>query len=64
MLTWIFTLAGLPALSVPCGRSDSGMPVGLQLIGRYRDERTVLAAAQALEAELGLDMRPPAPWGV
>jgi amidase len=64
MLTWIFTLAGLPALSVPCGRSDSGMPVGLQLIGRYRDERTVLAAARALEGELGLDMRPPAPWGV
>jgi amidase len=62
-LTWAFTLTGLPALSLPCGRTEAGLPVGLQLVGRHREERTVLAAAEALEAELGLDMRPPAPWG-
>jgi amidase len=63
LLTWIFTLTGSPTLSMPCGRTETGIPIGMQLIGRYRDERTVLAAAAAAEAELGLDMRPPAPWG-
>jgi aspartyl-tRNA(Asn)/glutamyl-tRNA(Gln) amidotransferase subunit A len=41
-------VAGLPAVSVPCGMSD-GLPVGLQLIGRHFDEKTILGAAKALE---------------
>ena len=41
-------LAGLPALSVPCGLA-SGMPVGLQLIGRPLEEHTLLKAAAAFE---------------
>ena len=41
-------LAGVPALSMPCGLSD-GMPVGLQLIGRPLDEATILRVGDALE---------------
>ena len=46
-------LAGLPALSVPCGLSE-GLPVGLQLMGRAWDEATLLALAQAVEDDAGL----------
>jgi aspartyl-tRNA(Asn)/glutamyl-tRNA(Gln) amidotransferase subunit A len=42
-------LTGLPAISVPCGLTSGGLPTGLQLIGRYKDERTVLRAAYAYE---------------
>jgi amidase len=62
-LSWVVSVTGLPALSVPCGRTASGMPVNLQIVGPYLSERRVLAAAQALESELGLDLRPPPPYG-
>lgn len=42
-------LAGLPAISLPCGFSKAGMPIGLQLIGRAFEEETVLRAAHAYE---------------
>jgi aspartyl-tRNA(Asn)/glutamyl-tRNA(Gln) amidotransferase subunit A len=42
-------LAGLPGLSVPCGFSAAGLPIGLQLIGRPLDEATILTAAYAYE---------------
>jgi aspartyl-tRNA(Asn)/glutamyl-tRNA(Gln) amidotransferase subunit A len=42
-------LAGLPAISVPCGLSPSRLPIGLQLTGRPFDESTILAAAHAYE---------------
>ncbi|MBI5655158.1 Asp-tRNA(Asn)/Glu-tRNA(Gln) amidotransferase subunit GatA [Candidatus Uhrbacteria bacterium] len=41
-------VAGLPAVSVPCGKAD-GMPVGMQLIGRHFDEAGILAAARIFE---------------
>ncbi len=44
-------LAGLPALSVPCGFTGGRLPVGLQLIGRSFDEETLLRAADAFERE-------------
>ena len=42
-------LSGLPAISIPCGFSSQGLPIGLQLIGRRLDEATVLRAAYAYE---------------
>ena len=52
-LSDIFTisvnLAGVPALSMPCGFSSEGLPIGLQLIGKPFDEETVLRAASTYE---------------
>ena len=42
-------LAGLPALSLPCGFDGDGMPVGLQIIGKHFDEATILRLAYAYE---------------
>jgi aspartyl-tRNA(Asn)/glutamyl-tRNA(Gln) amidotransferase subunit A len=52
-------LAGVPAISVPCGRDSAGLPIGLQLTAKALDEATVFRAGSALENDLGLDMRPP-----
>lgn len=48
-------LAGVPALSMPCGLSASGLPVGVQLIGKAFDEATLLRAAYCYEQNAGLD---------
>jgi aspartyl-tRNA(Asn)/glutamyl-tRNA(Gln) amidotransferase subunit A len=53
-------LAALPGLSMPCGLTREGLPVGLQLIGKAFDEETVLQAAHAYEQNRGFEMgRPP-----
>jgi aspartyl-tRNA(Asn)/glutamyl-tRNA(Gln) amidotransferase subunit A len=44
-----YNITGFPAISVPCGFSSEGMPIGLQLAGRPFDEETVLRAAHAYE---------------
>ena len=44
-----FNINGFPAMTVPCGFSDDGLPIGLQLGGRPFDEETVLRAAYAYE---------------
>jgi aspartyl-tRNA(Asn)/glutamyl-tRNA(Gln) amidotransferase subunit A len=46
-------LAGLPAISIPCGFTRDRLPVGLQLVGRMWDEATILRAADAYERETG-----------
>jgi aspartyl-tRNA(Asn)/glutamyl-tRNA(Gln) amidotransferase subunit A len=43
------SLAGIPAISLPCGFSRAGLPIGLQIIGRAFEEETVLRAAHAYE---------------
>ena len=48
-LTYVVTLATNPALSLPCGVDEHGMPFGLQVVGRLRGDAALLAAAQGLE---------------
>ena len=52
-------LSGTPAVSIPCGLDEAGLPIGVQVMGRLRDEATVLRAAYALEQEIRFDARPP-----
>jgi aspartyl-tRNA(Asn)/glutamyl-tRNA(Gln) amidotransferase subunit A len=47
--TRVFNLLGLPAITVPCGFSSEGLPIGLQLVGRLLEEAAVLRAAHAYE---------------
>ncbi len=46
----IFNLTGQPAVTVPCGLTPNGLPVGLQIVGRLRADGLVLRAARAFEA--------------
>lgn len=49
ILTVPANLTGLPAISLPCGFSEEGLPMGLQIIGKHFDESTVYRAAYAYE---------------
>ncbi|TRM11581.1 Asp-tRNA(Asn)/Glu-tRNA(Gln) amidotransferase subunit GatA [Lentibacillus cibarius] len=49
ILTIPVNLAGVPGISVPCGFSGEGLPIGLQIIGKAFDERTVYRTAHAYE---------------
>lgn len=62
-LTYVVTLATNPALSLPCGRDEHGMPFGLQLIGPLRGDAALLGAAQSLERAFDTvpEMRRPRP---
>ena len=42
-------IAGVPAISIPCGVDSEGMPIGMQLIGNRFDEETILNAAYTFE---------------
>ena len=48
-----------PALSVPCGFTEEGLPVGLQIVGRHRDEWSVLQIAHAFEQATQISRRKP-----
>ena len=52
-------LAGVPAISLPCGVSNEGLPAGVQLIGRAFDEATLLRAAHCYEQHSGIQMGKP-----
>ena len=54
-----FNLTRLPAASVPCGRTEAGLPIGLHLVGARHDDATVLRAAAAYEAAVPGIGRPP-----
>ncbi len=58
-LTLPFNLTGQPAISVPCGFTRAGMPIGLQLVGRPFDEATLFRAAAAYEAATDWHTRVP-----
>lgn len=45
-----YNASGHPAISIPCGLSSAGLPIGLQIAGRWHDEARLLAVAAALEA--------------
>ncbi len=55
-----FNVTGNPALCVPTGLSGSGLPIGLQVVGRAFDEGTVLRVGAALERDVGLGTQRPA----
>jgi aspartyl-tRNA(Asn)/glutamyl-tRNA(Gln) amidotransferase subunit A len=47
------SLAGVCGISVPCGETRNGLPIGVQVIGRHFDEATMLRVAQAVETARG-----------
>ena len=51
-------LAGVPAISVPCGLSDNGLPIGLQLVGNFWSEDVLLNLASAYETAFPLGADP------
>jgi amidase len=53
------TVTGHPAISVPCGFTDDGLPVGLQIMGRHQDDWGVLQLAHAFEQATGVGTRRP-----
>jgi amidase len=50
LMTYAITITGHPAISIPCGFTREGFPVGLQIVGRKLGEIGVLKAAAAFEA--------------
>ncbi len=54
-LTYVVTLAGNPALSLPSGRDETDMPFGLQLIGPRRADAALLGTARAIEQAFAVD---------
>src|SRR6056297_4232081 len=53
-------IAGIPAISIPCGFDQKGLPIGLQLIGPHFAEGKIIQAAYTLEKILDLDIKYPA----
>lgn len=57
---YFISITGLPAISVPCGFTPEGLPVGIQIVGRHQDEFGVLQLAHAFEQATGFWKRRPA----
>ena len=60
-LSWpgIATLPGLPSTAIPTGFSPDGLPVGVQIVGPWLEDRTPLKLAELIEREFGGFMPPP-----
>jgi amidase len=60
-MTWarIAIVSGLPATAAPVGLSDSGLPVGIQIIGAKLEDRTTIAFARGLSELIGRFVAPP-----
>ncbi|WP_028951932.1 Asp-tRNA(Asn)/Glu-tRNA(Gln) amidotransferase subunit GatA [Synechococcus sp. CC9616] len=59
LLTIPVNLAGLPAISVPCGFSSAGLPIGVQLIGNVLEEARILQVAHQYEQAAGVEAQRP-----
>jgi aspartyl-tRNA(Asn)/glutamyl-tRNA(Gln) amidotransferase subunit A len=59
ILTCSVNLAGIPALSIPCGFDSNNLPIGFQIIGDYFDEKAILNIGYQLEQELGIFRKKP-----
>jgi aspartyl-tRNA(Asn)/glutamyl-tRNA(Gln) amidotransferase subunit A len=59
ILTCSVNLAGIPALSIPCGFDSNNLPIGFQIIGDYFDEKGILNIAYQLEQELNIFRKTP-----
>jgi aspartyl-tRNA(Asn)/glutamyl-tRNA(Gln) amidotransferase subunit A len=62
VFTVTVNMAGLPGIAVPAGKDGSGLPLGLQIIGKPFDEETLFAAAGVIEKSAGLDFSPNKWW--
>jgi aspartyl-tRNA(Asn)/glutamyl-tRNA(Gln) amidotransferase subunit A len=60
--TMPFNITGHPAMTVPCGFAADGLPVAFQIVGRFRDEATVLRVGAAYEATEDWLSRWPEDW--
>jgi aspartyl-tRNA(Asn)/glutamyl-tRNA(Gln) amidotransferase subunit A len=49
VFTVVADLVGIPGISVPCGETREGLPIGLQVLGKHFDEGTILRLAHAYE---------------
>ncbi len=58
-ITFALTMTSCPVVSLPCGFTEEGLPVGIQIVGRPRGEAALLRAAQGLESILGVAGRLP-----
>lgn len=54
-----WSCSGLPVVSLPCGRTEDGMPVAVQLVGRYYQDARLIQAAQWCEQRFGFEAVPP-----
>jgi Asp-tRNA(Asn)/Glu-tRNA(Gln) amidotransferase A subunit family amidase len=59
--TWMFNVTGHPAISLPCGLTSEGLPVGLELVGRHFMEEALLRTAALFEDAIGGFPRPQLP---
>jgi amidase len=57
--TWYITITGHPCISIPCGFTEEGLPIGLQIVGRHQDDFGVLQLAHAFEQATGTWKRRP-----
>lgn len=60
LFTAVFNITGAPALVLPCGWDDQGLPIGIQLSAPRDDDMPLLAAASLVEEVLGFERHDPA----
>jgi aspartyl-tRNA(Asn)/glutamyl-tRNA(Gln) amidotransferase subunit A len=62
VFTVTVNLAGLPAIAVPAGLTENGLPLGLQVIGKAFDESTVLSVGRSIEIAANFRAKPQKWW--